>query len=130
MTIQNQLLSDTSNLNLAGLIAAYGPPHYTTKRNPVGVLNEVFWANYFATLNEILYENLEGDFYRYIEKQHGIFHRFSEHLLKQQISSDILYAANNWPGYLPLAQLRNSKHIAGVLSHLKGVLEKEGAFNA
>lgn len=129
MTIHNQLLSDTTNLDLTALIATYGPPHYCTKRNPVGTLNEVFWAHYFAMFNEILYENLEIQFYQYIEQQAGIFHPFSEHLLRQQISNDILYAANNWPGYPALAQLRNSRHIAGVLSHLKGIVQKGGAFN-
>jgi putative DNA primase/helicase len=129
MSIHNKLLSDATNLDLAALIDTYGPPHYPTKRDPAGRLNEVFWAHYFATLNEILYENLEGDFYQYSEKRCGIFHRLSEHLLRQQISNDILNGANNWPGYLPLAQLRNSRHISGVQSHLKGIVEKEGAFN-
>src|SRR6516164_9744278 len=129
MSIHNKLLSDATNLDLAALINTYGPPHYPTKRDPAGRLNEVFWAHYFATLNEILYENLEGDFYQYCEKRSGIFYRLSEHLLRQQISNDILNGANNWPGYLPMAQLRNSRHIAGVHSHLKGIVEKEGAFN-
>ena len=129
MTIHNQLLSDTTNLDLAALIAAYGPPHYPTERNPVGTLNEVFWAHYFATFNEILYENNEIEFYRFIEQSAGIYHRFSEHLLRQQISNDILHAANTWTGYGALAQLRNTRHITGVLSHLKGVVQKEGVFN-
>ena len=129
MTIHNQLLSDTTNLDLAALIAAYGPPHYPTERNPVGTLNEVFWAHYFATFNEILYENNEIEFYRFIEQSAGIYHRFSEHLLRQQISNDILSAANTWAGYGALAQLRNTRHITGVLSHLKGVVQKEGVFN-
>jgi phage/plasmid-associated DNA primase len=129
MTIHNQLISDTASLDLSALITTYGAPHYHTKRNPVGVLNEVFWAHYFATFNEIVYENLETQFYQYIEQQSGIFHPFSDHLLRQQISNDILAAANTWPGYDALAQLRNSRHIAGVVSHLKGVVQKEGAFN-
>ena len=65
MTIHNQLLSDTMTLDLSALIKKYGAPHFPTKRNPVGTLNEVFWSAFFATLNEILYENREGEFYGY-----------------------------------------------------------------
>ena len=52
MTIHNQLLSDTMTLDLSALIKKYGSPHFPTKRNPVGTLNEVFWSAFFATLNE------------------------------------------------------------------------------
>jgi P4 family phage/plasmid primase-like protien len=48
-------------------------------------------------------------------------------LLLQQISNDILRAADTW-GYAPLAQLRNAKHISGVVAHFKGYAQKEEAF--
>ena len=52
----------------------------------MGTLNEVFWSAFFATLNEILYENREGEFYGYGGK---IYDPTSEHLLRQQLTNDI-----------------------------------------
>ena len=46
----------------------------------------------------------------------------------RQISNDILRASDTWAGYHALAQLRNAKHIAGVLAHFKGYTQKEEAF--
>ena len=126
MTIHNQLLSDTMTLDLSALIKKYGAPHFPTKRNPVGTLNEVFWSAFFATLNEILYENREGEFYGYGGK---IYDPTSEHLLRQQLTNDILRASQEWPGYLALSQLCNARHLGGVLTHLKGMTQMEGVFS-
>jgi P4 family phage/plasmid primase-like protien len=124
MTIYNQLYTDLQNFDLGAHIKKYGPPHWTTKRNPVGQLNEDFWAALEAELNHILFENRENEFYKYNSR---IYERFSVHLLLQQISNDILCAADNW-GCALLAQLRNAKHISGVVSHFKGYTQKEEAF--
>ena len=126
MTIHNQLLSDTMTLDLSALIKKYGAPHFPTKRNPVGTLNEVFWSAFFATLNEILYENREGEFYGYGGK---IYDPTSEHLLREQLTNDILRASQEWPGYLALSQLCNARHLGGVLTHLKGMTQMEGVFS-
>ena len=126
MTIHNQLLSDTMTLDLSALIKKYGAPHFPTKRNPVGTLNEVFWSAFFATLNEILYENREGEFYGYGGK---IYDPTSEHLLRQQLTNDILRASQEWLGYLALSQLCNARHLGGVLTHLKGMTQMEGVFS-
>jgi phage/plasmid-associated DNA primase len=128
MTIHNQLFTDTRGLDLKNLIQAFGPPHYPTTRNPVGTLNEDFWAAFIATHNEILFENREGEFYKYFPPI-GIYRLLSGHLLLQQISNDILAASVKWPGYGALAQLRNARHICGVATHLKGYVQKEGAFD-
>src|SRR5262245_58943116 len=117
MTIQNQCFTNTVGLDLKALITSYGPPHYPSKRNPVGQLNEDFWAHLFAIFNEVIYENRETEFYTYLESI-GIYARYSQYLLLQQISNDILAAANNWSGYEPLEQLRNARHLSGVGSHL------------
>jgi hypothetical protein len=128
MTIQNQFFTDTTNLNLAKLIKIYGPPHYPSERNPAGILNEDFWAAFIASHNEIIFENRENEFYKYFAPV-GIYQILSVHLLLQQISNDILAASQNWPGYKALAQLRNARHISGVATHLKGYVQKEGAFD-
>ena len=125
MTIHNQDLTDTGGLDLKSLVIKYGPPHFPTKKNPIGQLNELFWSAFFATNNEVLYENHEGGFYRYGGK---IYDQTSEHLLRGQLANDILRASKEWPGYAALSQLCNAKHIGGVLSHLKGMTQKEEAF--
>jgi P4 family phage/plasmid primase-like protien len=125
MTIYNQLYTDLQGFDLGDHISRYGPPHWPTKSNPVGVLNEAFWAALVAELNYILFENRENEFYKYNSR---IYERLSAHLLFQQISNDILRASGIWPGYEPLAQLRNAKHISGVVAHFKGYAQKEEAF--
>ena len=92
----------------------------------MGTLNEVFWAAFFATLNEILYENREGEFYGYGGK---IYDPTSDHMLREQLTNDILQASQEWPGYLALSQLCNARHLGGVLTHLKGMTQMEGAFS-
>jgi phage/plasmid-associated DNA primase len=126
MTIQNQLFSDTTGLDLQSLVQAYGPPHYPTKRNPVGTLNERFWAAFYATSNEVLFENRENQCYQFTGKIHE---PRSEHLILDQISNDIMTAARNWSGYDPLAELRNNRHTSGVFRYLKGMVQQEGIFD-
>jgi hypothetical protein len=128
MTIQNQLFTDLAKFDLGTHVQEYGPPHYPTERNPVGHLNERFWAALVATHNEVLFENRENDFYRYLPSI-GIYEPFTEHLLLDQIANDIWNAAQNWRGYDPLAELCNARHLRGVVSHLKGFVQKEGAFD-
>jgi hypothetical protein len=128
MTIQNQLSTNLSKFDLGRHIQEYGPPHYPTKRNPVGSLNERFWAALLALYNEILFENREGQFYKYFSPR-GIYEPFTEHLLLEQIANDIWRASQNWAGYDPLAQLCNARHLSGVVAHIKGLVQKEGAFD-
>jgi len=128
MSIQNQFFTDLQNFDLCRHVQDYGPPHYPTKRNPVGILNERFWAALLAVYNEILYENREGEFYKYFPPI-GIYRLLSEHLLRQQLNQDIWGAAQSWPGYGALAQLCNTRHLVGVISQAKGLLQKEAAFD-
>jgi phage/plasmid-associated DNA primase len=128
MTIQNNLFTDLRSFDLAAHIRDYGPPHYPTKRNPVGSLNERFWGALAAGYNEILFENRESEFYTYAPPI-GIYEPFTQHLLLDQIANDIWTASQNWPGYEPLAQLCNVRHLNGVLAHIKGFVQKEGAFD-
>jgi putative DNA primase/helicase len=126
MTIHNHLHTNVLNFDLGQHIQEYGPPHYPTKRDPAGHLNEVFWSAFFATFNEIIYENKEDQFYKYGGR---IYDATSVHLLREQISSDIMKASQDWPGYGPMAQLCNARHLSGVVTHLKGKVQMEGAFN-
>src|SRR5215471_8999379 len=104
MTIQNQLLSSIAGFDPRPLVAAYGPPLYTKRKDRTGTLNENFWAAFYATLNEIRFENRENEFYRFNEK---IYEQFSTHLLMDQIGNDIFNCSQIWQGYEALAELRN-----------------------
>ena len=68
MTIYNELYTNLQNFNLGDHIKKYGPPHWPTKRNPAGVLNEDFWAALEAELNYILFEDREKEFYKYNDR--------------------------------------------------------------
>jgi hypothetical protein len=94
----------------------------------VGDLNERFWAALEAVYNEILFENREGEFYKYFPPI-GIYEPYTQHLLLEQIANDIWTASKNGPNYAPLAQLCNARHLSGVLAHIKGFVQKEGAFD-
>jgi phage/plasmid-associated DNA primase len=128
MTIQNNLYTDLRSFDLAAHIQNYGPPHYPTKTNLVGSLNERFWAALEAAYNEILFENREGEFYKYAPPV-GIYEPFTQHLLLEQIANDIWTASQNWGPYFPLQVLCNARHLNGVLAHIKGFVQKEGAFD-
>ena len=45
--------------------AEYGEPHFPTARNPVGTLNEPFWAALYRKEHDILFEPREHTFYEY-----------------------------------------------------------------
>jgi hypothetical protein len=126
MTIHNQLLSSVCGFDPRPLIAAYGPPLYSGRKGARGILNEKFWAAFYATLNEVIFENRENQFYQYNGK---IYIPHSEHLIMDQISNDILNAAQAWPGYGALAELRNNKHVTGAFRYLKGMVQQEAAFD-
>ena len=108
MTIHNQSITDTTLLDLRALIQKYGPPNFTTKRNPVGTLNEVFWSAFLAELNEIIFENLEDRFYRYDGRIYGTV---TPHVLLDQLTNDIMLFAKE-RGYEPLRPA--DPHIADV----------------
>jgi P4 family phage/plasmid primase-like protien len=102
----------------------YGEPHFPTKRNPVGFLNEPFWAALYRFEHDILFEPNEntfyefgGDIYRPITT-HLILNRLSNRLRKVAIEDD----------YPFLNQLTGTRHLNGAISHLKGQVQKEEAF--
>jgi phage/plasmid-associated DNA primase len=99
---------------------------YTKRQDRTGTLNENFWAAFYATLNEIRFENRENEFYKYNDK---IYEAFSTHLLMDQISNDIFNCSCVWPGYEALAELRNARQVTGVVTQLKGKVQKEGMFS-
>ncbi len=132
--IHNQLLTDLTGqgFDLGAFIKKHGPPHYPTKRNPVGRINQKFWAELFAIYNQVFHEGTEAQYYKYRDPglitadPLGIYEPFARELLFNQIANDIRQAALSWPGYDVLEQFTNARDINAIMSHTDGLLYKKG----
>ena len=111
---------------LESLVKKYGAPHFPTMRNPVGTLNERFWAAFFATLNEVIYENREDDFYKYGGK---IYFRPASICCAGSSRTTFNGQPESGRVIALCPQLCNSRHLGGVLYHLKSFVQKEGVFS-
>jgi P4 family phage/plasmid primase-like protien len=103
----------------------YGQPHFTTNRNPVGSLNEPFWAALYRSEHNILFEPNENTFYEY---GGDIYRSLTAHLMLDKLSNRLREIANEGE-YTFLNQLTGTRHLNGVIAHLKGQVQKEEAFN-
>jgi P4 family phage/plasmid primase-like protien len=111
------------------LVERHGLPLHKGRRDRPGVLNEPFWAALYAAENHILYEPRENRFYRY-EDSDGLYHPLSEHQLLTRLEERMLRAARSWRGFSKLQLFRGARQLGGVISHLKGRVEREDAFGA
>jgi len=103
----------------------YGEPHFATKRNPVGSLNEPFWAALYRCEHDILFEPNENTFYEF---GGDIYRSLTTHLVLDRLSNRLreLAIENDYPF---LNQLTGTRHLNGAISHLKGQTQKAEAFN-
>jgi P4 family phage/plasmid primase-like protien len=103
----------------------YGEPHFVTRRNPVGSLNEPFWAALYRCEHDILFEPHENTFYEYVG---DIYRSITNHLILTKLSNRLREVARL--GVYPwLDHLTGSRHLNGAIAHLKGQVQKEEAFN-
>src|SRR5262249_25267076 len=121
--------------DLGAFIKQHGSPHYPTQRNPVGKVNQKFWAELFAEYNQVFNEGSEAQYYKYRDPKlitahpMGIYEPFARELAFNQIANDIRQAALTWPGYDVLEQFANARDINAIMSHTDGLLYKKGVFN-
>jgi putative DNA primase/helicase len=111
------------------LIERHGIPLYQSRKDRPGILNEPFWAALYAAENHVLYEPRENRFYHYKEND-GLYHPLSEHCLLSQLEERMLKAARSWRGLAKLQLFRRARQLGGIVSHLKGRVEREDAFGA
>jgi P4 family phage/plasmid primase-like protien len=111
------------------LIERHGIPLYKSRKDRPGTLNEPFWAALYAAENHVLYEPRENRFYQYEDKD-GLYHPLSEHQLLTRLEERMLKAARTWPGFSKLQLFRGARQLGGIVSHLKGRVEREDAFGA
>ncbi|HET9375186.1 MAG TPA: DUF5906 domain-containing protein [Chthoniobacterales bacterium] len=90
-------------------------------------MNEPFWAALYAVENRIIYEPRENRFYHYSDND-GLYHHVSEHHLLRQLEERLLTAARSWSGFAKLQLFRGARQLSGIVSHLKGRVEREDAF--
>ena len=106
------------------VLKEYGSPHFPTARNPIGTLNEPFWAALYRKEHDILFEPREHDFYEF---GGDIYRTVTSHVILNQIAERLRAASSATP-YQFLYALTGTRHINGVISHLKGQTQKEEAF--
>ena len=104
----------------------YGEPHFPSGRNPVGNLNETFWAALYRSEHVILFEPRENRFYEYDDS--GIYHPVTAHVILDRIANRLREVAESSSVYPLLGQLTLARHIHGVIAHLRGQTQKEEAF--
>lgn len=110
------------------LILKYGEPYYLSNEGTVTSLNQSFWAGLMMAENILLHEPMEKTFYKYDEKT-GLYTPISDDALKQKISGRILEVSRS--NRLPsLEKKRSMTTLSSILSHLKGISERRGAFNS
>src|SRR6516225_10575809 len=102
----------------------YGQPHFTTNRNPVGSLNEPFWAALYRSEHNILFEPNENTFYEY---GGDIYRSLTTHLILDRLSNRLREVAR-LGAYPFLECLTATRHLNGAIAHLKGQVQKEEAF--
>ncbi len=97
------------------------------KNGEVAGINQAFWAGLYQRENIQFYEPTEGEFYRY-DPDTGLYGIVSEDRIKQEIAARILDVSRIEK--LPtLEHKRTNESLNAIISQLKGVSEKKGAFN-
>jgi putative DNA primase/helicase len=103
--------------------AEYGEPHFP-RRNSPGTLNEPFWAAIYRRERDILFEPREGSFWEFAG---DIYRMITSHIILDRLAQRLREVASSSP-YVRLNELTSAKHLAGVIAHLKGQVQKEEAF--
>jgi len=111
---------------LADLTRRFGPPVYVHDPKKTGILNEAFIAGLYATEHHILHEAWVKDFYQFSGK---IYEPIETSQIINAIDERMLKAAQDWPGYPQLAELRAHRHLSGVVIKLQGQVHQKGAFD-
>jgi putative DNA primase/helicase len=112
----------------APLVERYGPFAFTNRYNQLSSISQAFWAGLFADEHTILHEPAEKQFYTY-RGDSGLYVPVTEASIRTALADRILRASREWD--VPaLAQFRASGDLSGVISHLKGITEEQGAFDS
>jgi phage/plasmid-associated DNA primase len=104
----------------------YGEPFYTNDKGALSGINEAYWAGMHAAENEVLYEPDEKVFYQY-NADTGLFEIESADVVRNKISSRMLEASRQ-ANVFDLQKKRTATTLNNVTAHLRGIVERRGAF--
>ncbi|HWV98534.1 MAG TPA: DUF5906 domain-containing protein [Candidatus Acidoferrum sp.] len=104
----------------------YGEPFYTNDKGALTGVNEAYWAGLHAAETEILFEKDERAFYEY-RAEIGVYEVESEDSIRAKISSRMLEASRQ-ANVFDLQKKRTAKTLSSVVSHLRGIVERQGTF--
>jgi P4 family phage/plasmid primase-like protien len=110
----------------AKLKRLYGEPFYVNEKGALTGINEPYWAGLHAAETEILFEKDERTFYEY-RPETGIYEVESEDSIRAKISSRMLEASRQ-ANVFDLQKRRTAKTLNSVVSHLRGIVERQGTF--
>ena len=104
----------------------YGEPFYLNEDDALTGINEAYWAGLHAEENEVLFEKDEKTFYGYHEDT-GLYEVESDDAIRTRISSRMLEASRQ-AGVFDLQKKRSARTLNSVITHLRGIVEKDKPF--
>lgn len=110
----------------ANLCQLYGEPFYTNNEGALTGINEAYWAGLHATENEVLYEPDEKAFYQY-QASSGLYEVESADAVRNKLSRRMLEASRQ-ANVFALQKQRSATKLNNVITHLRGIAERRGAF--
>src|SRR5688572_11197112 len=110
----------------AELKRLYGEPFYTNDKGAVSGINEAYWAGLHAMENEVLYEPDEKNFYAY-HADTGLYEVESMDVIRHKMSARMLEASRQ-ANVFDLQKKRTANTLNNVIAHLRGIVERRGAF--
>jgi putative DNA primase/helicase len=105
----------------------YGEPFYTNDKGQITNINEPYWAGLHARENVVFYEPDEKAFYAYDEST-GKHEVQSADVVLKKISDRMLEASRQANAF-ELQKKRAARTLNNVIAHLRGTVEKRGAFS-
>lgn len=108
------------------LAKEYGRPFYTNKEGKVTGINERYWAALYARENRVLYDPDEKTFYLYSDRT-GLWETVTPENIRETISCRILEISRESRQFTLEIQITQAR-LNAVVSALKGIVEKRGAF--
>ncbi|MEI7808612.1 MAG: DUF5906 domain-containing protein [Verrucomicrobiota bacterium] len=110
----------------SALAKEYGQPFYTNKDGKVTGINERYWAALYARENRVLFDPDEKNFYRYTDDT-GLWETITTESIREVISARILETSREAQQFTLEIQITQTR-LNAVVSALKGIVERQGAF--
>ena len=115
--------------DLKALTEQYGAPTVDNKKGSISRLNEIFWAAlYTKTREKVIHEYNESLFYDY-DPGTGIYLPKSSDRVLVELNALMLETSRTWETFRGLHAFRNTTHLKGSITQLRGLIEERDFFN-